>query len=160
MAKDENIDNPKPLLEWKAAESVSSERNVSWYVIVIAAALVIGYFLYRDSNWTGLVLVIIGMLLILASRMGQHEVSCSVFDKGIVVDNKVYEYTDFKNFFFSVGELSKLKLQRAGRWAGQVTVPVTDEISEKARTLLSKHLPEEKETGEDFVDRINRLFRF
>ncbi len=151
----------KPIFAWKSPDFVQYQRDNRWYVIVCAVAVVLAGLLAWQGIWTGVVLVIVAaVIFIISSRIKPKEIICAVYAEGVVVGGKAYEYGDFKSFWISTGELLKLKLQRTGRIAGQVEMPLQNIDANQIRLYISKHLPEEAEKGEDLVDMVNRILRF
>lgn len=157
-----NLKQPeKPLLEWSSPDSVSASRDSRWYIVVGGAVLILAALLAYIGNWTGMALVIVGgVIMSFLSNTKAHSVECAVYDKGIVVDEKVHEFSEFKSFWVSGGEVPKIRLQFAGRFAGQVMMPILNVDGDKVKELLIKHLPEEADKGEDLTDMINRIMRF
>lgn len=151
----------KPIFAWKSPDAVVVERGGNWHVIIVVAAAVLAGLLYWQGLLTGVVLVVVAaVILVMTSRLKPREVKCAIFAEGIVVDDKAYEYGEFKSFWLSAGELPKLKLQRTGRIAGQVEMPLSNIDINQIRLYVSKHLPQEDDKGEDLVDYINRILRF
>ena len=155
------VEANKPIFAWKSPDFIQYERSGRWYIIVGVVAIVLAGLLAWQELWTGVALVIVAAIIfIISSRIKPREVICAVYTEGVVVGDKAYEYGEFKSFWISIGELPKLKLQRTGRIAGIVEMPLQNVDTNQIRLYISKHLPEEEEKGEDLVDYINRILRF
>lgn len=151
----------KPLFAWKSPDAIQHERNGNWYVVMVVVAMVLAAVLVWQQLWSGaLVILFATLFLLLSARVKPKEIACAVFAEGVVVDGKAFEYGEFKSFWISLGELPKLKLQRTGRIAGQIEMPLSDIDIDQVRLYISKHLPQEDDKGEDLVDSINRILRF
>jgi len=151
----------KPVFAWKSADFVQYDRGSRWYLAIVLIAAVVAALLAWQQLWTGVTLVVVAALVVLiSSRLKPREVRCAVFAEGVVVDDKAYEYSQFKSFWISISELPKLVLQRVGRVAGVVEMPLQNVDIDQVRLYISKHLPQEDDKGENLIDSINRLLRF
>lgn len=151
----------KPIFTWKSKDSVQFERSPLWYLVVCAIAGLLIFLLYLIQQWMGIAVVAVAaVIFIIMSRIKPKEVDCAVFEEGVVVDGKAYQYSEFKSFWVNQAEVPKIKLQKIGRIAGQVDLPLLNIDQEEVRLFLSKHLPEEDDKGEDLTDTVNRLMRF
>ena len=160
VSKDNNFITNKPIFSWQSPEFVSYKRDAKWIVGIIAIVLVLLVILVFQKLWTGAGMVAVaGVLFLVISNTKPKEIACAVYNEGIVVDKKVYNFNQFKSFWLVNGALPKLLFQLTGRLAGQITMPLDDMDPEQIRMFISKHLPEEDEKSEDFTDIINRLFR-
>lgn len=151
----------KPVFVWKSADFVQYDRSNQWYTTVVLATAAVAALLVWQQIWTGVILVVVAALIMLiSSRLKPREVKCAVFTEGIVVDERSYEYGQFKSFWINAGELPKLVFQRVGKIAGVVEIPLQNVDIDQVRLYISKHLPQEDDQGENLVDRINRMLRF
>lgn len=156
-----SADDTKPLYSWKMADSVLRKRDNFYYFAVIIVGLIIVTILALQSIWSGAVLVAVATFMFtVITQSKPKNIESAIFGKGIVIDDRAYDYTDFKSFWIASGEISKVKFQANGRFAGQVTMPLPDGEIDKIRGLLSAHLPEEAARGEDLTDMVNRWLRF
>jgi hypothetical protein len=169
MAEEKKIDeevlkettSSKPIFVWKSRDNIQFERSSLWYLVVCAIAGLLIFLLYLIQQWMGIALVAVAtVIFIIMSRIKPREVDCAVFEKGVVVDGKAYQYSEFKSFWVNQAEVPKIKLQKIGKIAGQVDLPLLNIDQEEVRLFLSKHLPEEEDKGEDLTDTVNRLMRF
>jgi len=151
----------KAVFSWSAPEFITYKRDINWYLKIVLFAVIIAGLLAWQEIWTGVALVIVAaILLILLSQSHPKVVKCALYYDGVVVDDKVFRFDQFKSFWIIPGELPKAKLQYTGKMAGQVTLPIKEVDPEQVRLFLSKHLAEESDKGEDLTDTINRLIKF
>ena len=156
-----DIQNTAPTLSWESPDFVLHPRSAKSYVIIVGGALLISGFMYVQQIWTGLALVLFALVyIVFTGRQKPKNVTCALYDEGVVVDGKVYAYEEFKSFWTAYGDIPKIKLQLVGRFAGQVTTPVSEHDLTVVGQFLTEHLPEEEDKGEDLVDIINRLIKF
>lgn len=150
----------KPVFSWQTPEFITYQRDSKWVIGIIVAAIGLAAILATQKQWTGVGMILVAaVIFITISNTKPKNIGCAVFDEGIVVDGKVYNYDQFKSFWFVDAALSKIKFQLIGRFAGQVAMPLGDIDFDQVRLFLAKHLPEEDEQREDLNDIINRLFR-
>lgn len=163
VKKEKNLElkGDTPVLKWEAPEFIQHQRSREFYLIVILIGIVLAGILAWQGIWTGAGLVAIAVFfLIFASQRKPLTVAVSIFQKGIVVGERVYDFNSFKSFHIAIGEMPKIKFQFSGRLSGQVSAPVEEDKIDKVREILSSHLPEEQPEGEDLNDIMNRFFRF
>lgn len=154
-------DDSKPLHSWKTADSIMRKKDSVYYFAVILVGLAVMTILAFQSVWSGAILAAVATFtFVVITQSKPKSVESAIFEKGIVVDGKAHDFTDFKSFWIADGEIIKVKLESNGRFAGEVTMPIPDEETDKIRGLLSAHLPEEPARGEDLNDMINRWLRF
>jgi len=156
-----DIQNTAPTFSWESPDFVLHTRSSKSYLIIVGGALLISGFMYSQQIWTGLALVLLSALYILfTGRQKPKNVTCAVYEEGVVVDGKVYAYEEFKSFWTAYGDIPKIKLQLVGRFAGQVSMPIADHDLDIVSKFLLEYLPEEEDKGEDLVDVINRMIKF
>lgn len=151
----------KPVFSWQAPEFIKYNKDSRWYVILFVVALVLAIVLIWQKIWSGVAMVVVASVVFATlSEAKPKTVSCAVYKEGVVIDDKVFNFHQFKSFWFTGRDLLKMKFQMTGRFAGQVTMPIKDEDPEQLRLLVGKFLPEVEDRGDDLVDTINRLMKF
>lgn len=151
----------KPVFSWQSPEFIRYKKDKKWLVYTIMIAIVLAAVLGFMHQWSGVILVSVAALVFITlSGTRPKTVNVGVYTSGIVIDDKVYDFSQAKSFWMSYGDLPKVKLQLVGRFAGQITLPLGEEDPEQMRMFLGKHLPEEENKGEDLTEMINRILRF
>ena len=149
----------KPVLSWKSTDFASQERSPLWYVAATAIALVVGILLYFQSMWTGMALVLVAYLYLVMTGLKPRIIECAVYEKGIVVDKRVINFTEMKDFWLVGGLVPKFYFTLSGKVANQVVMPAKNAEVEEIRIFLANHLPEESH-GENLVEKVNRWIKF
>jgi hypothetical protein len=152
----------KPIFSWESPEFVKYQRNKKWFFyLCVVAIILIGVFLIMHL-WSGAVLIFVAAVVFATlSGTKPKNISCTIYNEGVVVSEKIYPFTQFKSFWLGgAGELPKVYLQLTGRLAGQVVMPAEDQDMEQIRLFLSRHVPEEEGRVDEFSEIINRIFRF
>lgn len=151
----------KPLLEWESDDHIMKERTAGWYVLVVFVGIVLGGILYWQQLWSGLALIVAAEFVFLVfSNAHPRKVKCAVYDQGVVIDSKVYQYSEFKSFWMTYIDVPKIRLQLVGTIAGQVVMPLLNVNGDQVREILLKYLPEDDNNGEDLIDMINHYMKF
>lgn len=151
----------KPIFSWQSPDFLRYEKDNRWLITVIAISLVLMIVFVLLHQWSGVAMVFVAAAVFI-TLSGAHPktINCAIYTEGIVVDNQVSNFEQFQSFWVGGNtELPKIVLQKKGRFAGIVNMPMKDEDPEQIRLFLSKHIPEE-ERGEDMTDMINRILRF
>lgn len=155
-----NFVTSKPIFTWQSPEFISVKRDARWTIAVILIALVLAIILFMQKQWTGVGMITVATIFFVTlSNTKPKNIGCAVYNEGVVINDRVYNYDQFKSFWFVNGLLPKINFQLLGRFSGTVAMPLNDMDSDQIRMLISKHLPEEDERREDPGDIINRLFR-
>lgn len=158
-----NLQMDKPVFSWQAPEyHRPQERNNRKLLLVILAAIVIAIVFGWQGQWSSVAVVVAAVFVLLVISRGSAKiVKCAIYSAGVVVDNNIYNFDQFKSFWLLFTDRYKIRLQRVGRFGGQVTLPLSDnEDPEQIRIFLQKHLPEEEDNGRDLNDIINHWLRF
>ena len=155
------IATEKPIFSWQSPEFVRYKKDKKWFIYMILVVIALAIIFSLLHQWSGVALVVVAALVFI-TLSGAHpkNVSCAVYSAGIVVDGKVYDFSQFKSFWMTYGDLPKIKMQLTGRIAGQITIPLGQEDPEQIRLFFEKHLPQEEDKGDDLNDTVNRLLRF
>jgi len=151
----------KPVFSWESPEFIRQKRSLYWYIVVVIVVALLCLFMYSQKLWVGMVLVVLSALVILFfAQIGPRSVKCALYNKGLVLDNAVYEFNRFKSFWITFTNIPKVRLQLTGRLSGQVIMPLGDSDPEQIRLYLSRHLPEDDKKSEDLIEVLNELIKF
>ena len=139
-AKTVDLDS-KPAFSWVSPDGIEHDRDSNWQLIVVVIAIVLCVVMYWLGSWSGLALVIVATAyLLFTSGHKPKKIECAIYDGGIVVDQKVYNFDDFKAFFLSYGTVPKLSFERIGRFSGIVIMPLIGiENTEEIKAFLDEH---------------------
>ncbi len=149
----------KPVMNWRSADFASQDRSPLWYLAVTAIAIALAFLLYFQSMWTGMVLVLVAYLYLVLTGLKPRMIECAIYEKGIVVDGRVVNFVEIKDFWLVDGLVPKFYFTISGKVTNQIVMPAKNVEVEKAREFLANHLPEENH-GEDLAEKINRWIKF
>ena len=156
-----NLSVEKPLFNWQSPEFVHYKKDKKWFVYLILITVALIGVLCVLRYWSGAALVLVAAVaFIILSETKPKILNCSIYHSGILVSKKVYDYSQFRSFWVTYGDLPKVSLQLIGRFAGVVVLPLGEEDPEQIKLYLAKHLPEEENRGEDLLDTINKYLHF
>jgi hypothetical protein len=168
MAKDKNLENiekadeeSSALIEWQSPDSLDVAKDNRVIMVVIGIGVGAIVYLGWQKIWTGVALVTLGLIMFaFAAPRKPKNVICAIYDEGVVADNMVHNFEDFKSFWIANGSLPKLILKKKGLFAPVVEMPLVGADVEGIVKLLSEKMPQEEDKGEDIVDMINRWLKF
>ena len=150
----------KPIFSWESPDRVVYSKGVAWYIVVAIITLLLATVLYFQKMLSGMSLVFAAALaFILLSRSKPRIVKCAIYAQGVVIDDRVYKYSDLKSFWITLADIPKVRLQMNGVTAGVLTMPLGKTDPEQVRLYVSRFLPEDDDRGEDFSDTVNRFLR-
>ena len=149
----------EPVFSWKSADFASGERSPLWYVVATVVAIAVIVLLYFQAMWTGIVFVVVAYLYFILTGIKPRTIESAVYAKGLVIDGRVINFDEIKEFWLIDGLVPKFYFSLQGKLTGQVIMPAKNAETEKIREFLKNHLPEENR-GEDLTEKINRWIKF
>lgn len=157
-----DISASKPVFSWQSPEFMRYEKDKKWsFYVVLISVILIGVFVLL-KQWSGAALILVASIVLsILSNAKPKTVKCAIYNEGVVVNEKVYTFTQFKKFWISgTPDLPKIVFQLTGAFSGIVNLPMQNEDPEQIRLFLVKHVPEETDHVDDVSEVINRIFRF
>ena len=148
-------------IEWEAESFETHRRGWSWYLIMVAALLLVLVFAIYTHRWllSGVV-VMVGVALYLSGRMSPEKVNCRIDNQGLAIGGKLFLYDQMKSFWISqAAGVAKLNVISVQRFMPVTSLMLPAGIEEKIRKVLGSKLPESTNQKEDWIDRINRILR-
>lgn len=156
---DEDLDaNP---VTWSAHEYIHKDKGTGWFIAfggVIAALIAVSIFLM--NSWTFVVLlVIIAIVVVVYTRRPPRELTYTLNNDGLVIDQTLHKFEAFKSFgvIQDDGEYSVMLIPTQ-RFQPGITVYFPEDAGEDIVDVLGSRLPM-RELHLDAVDRIVRLLR-
>ena len=151
----------RPIFSWQSPEYTYHKKDISWFLgLAIVTVAVAGVLLLLEMTSGGLVVIVAGVVLSIISGVKPKSINCALYQDGVVVNNKAYQFGQFKSFTFVHGDIPKIKADLVGQFSGEVVLPLKNIDGGQVRLYFKKHLPEDDSKGEDLVDVINRILRF
>lgn len=150
---------------WSAPEFEYFHKGVSWYWLIIIAAVVLVALSLLQKNFLFSVFIVISAALIL--RLGYKRPRYLDFhlnDKGLLIDEKnFYSYDDLVGFatrsLYLDDGLSEVILKRKHRLGTYLKILLPNKHLEEIRVFLNKYLPE-IEYEESLTDHLSKLLKF
>ena len=146
---------------WVAHEYIHQEKGTMWFVIfaVIIVVLIAVSILLMNSISFAVLLAVIAVVVVIYSRRPPRELTYSLTDEGLTVDQKLHNFDTFKSFgIIRDGEEFSIMLIPTQRFQPGLTVYFPEESGEAIVDLLGSRLPM-KDLKLDAVDRLVRLLR-
>lgn len=158
---DEDDQYDDETVTWVAHEYIHQEKGALWFVlfaVIIAVLIAISIFLMSSPSFAVL-LVVIAIVVIVYSRRPPRELTYTLSDDGLVVDEKLHKFENFKSFgVIRDGEDFSVMLIPTQRFQPGITVYFPEESGEAIVDMLGSRLPM-KDLKLDAVDRLVRLLR-
>ena len=153
----------KVIYQWKIKEYEQYERGKTWYLVMVAVALLLMVFGVWTANYLFvLVVALFAIIMYLHGMQEPIELFFAITETGIVLGNKYYRYSELANFwviynppevktlYFSLNKMVKHRLQ----------VSLDNYDPRPIRDYLGQYLEEDLEQEEEpLSDRFARLFR-
>lgn len=156
---DEIVSSDKPVT-WVAHEYIHHEKGTLWFALfaVVIVALV-GLSIWTRA-WTFTVLIaVIAVVIVLISRRPPRELTYSLTDEGLTIDDMLHKFENFKSFgIVRDGEEFSVMLIPVQRFQPGISVYFPEESGEAIVDMLGSQLPM-KELHLDVIDRIVRMLR-
>lgn len=143
----ENKSNAKSPMVWSGHEYLHFEKNTEWYwalgLIVVSGAIT--SLIFKNILFAIFILIAGFVLAIFATRKPE-EVTFSITQRGIKIDDKLYPYKALKSF--GIDELTpkhtpQLILEQNHQFSSDIIIPLENVDADEVHDFLSSFLPEE-----------------
>jgi len=163
QTNENNEDHGQILLAWNFPEHVQYQRDKSWYIISGCVLLLfVLYSLFTANFLFALFLILFGLIVFLHSKRSPLEVEFKIFEDGLIVGSKFYEWTEIKNFHlvYRPPEVKRLYFDLKKVLIPDISVSLENQNPLEVRKILKKYLDEDTErTEETIIDRLSRWLK-
>lgn len=139
---EENL-QARALISWRASAERPA-RSIDWFWSVGGVTFLgtIGAIYYQ--NWLFAVLILVaGASLALANSTEEKPDTCSITERGVVVNSQFFPYNNLTSFWIEEGlSTDALVLETNGALIPHVWVAVPKEMRLRVRELLLRKVPE------------------
>lgn len=146
--------------EWTVLEYEQHQRNLTWYIIMlIAGLLLVGYALFTGNLIFALIIILSAIILFLQSQQHPHKIPFRIAEFGVIVNTRFYPYSELEDFYiiYNPPEVKMLFIETKSSLRPRLRVPLMDEDPNEIRFTLREFLPENiKKEDEPFSDMIAR----
>lgn len=161
--KTETVDHGKKLAEWKFTEYIKYERSPGRYAgLGIIELAVMVYSIISKNLLFAVVAILFGFILVLHAKRDPAELSCQIFEDGIQIGSKFYEWDEIKKFrlVYQPPTAKWLYVDLKSVFLTDFSVPLGDQNPLDIRQILKTYLEEDLERQyETLSDRANRWFK-
>lgn len=161
--KQENIEREKSVLSWHFPEYIQYERSKGWYIIAGSILIIAVLYTILTGNFLfALFLILFGLIFILQARRSPASVKFDIFESGISIGEKFYDWNDIKNFriVYKPPETKRLYIDIKNVLLSDFSVPLEDQSPDKVRVFLKKYLKEDLDKSEEnIIDRLGRWLK-
>ncbi len=159
----EEIDRGALLFDWHFPEYAQYQRSRSWYVIIVILLLALFCIALSTANFIfALFLVLFGIILIIQLRQSPLEVKFAIFEDGIGIGEKFYEWSEIKNFhiIYRPPQIKRLYFDLKNTFFSDFSVPLEKQNPLEIRATLKKYLSEDlSKDSESLTDSLGRLLK-
>jgi hypothetical protein len=146
---------------WVAKEYIHQEKGTLWFTIfAIVLAVLLAVSIFLMNSWSfAVLLAVIAVVVVVYSRRPPRELTYSLTDEGLTVDQTLHPFDGFKSFgVIRDGEEYSVMLIPTRRFQPGTTVYFPEEAGEDIVDILGSRLPM-RDLHLDVVDRVVRLLR-
>ena len=150
-------------LSWEAAEFKHYPKNLGWYVVLIAVALmVMAFFIIIQSDiFAAVSLGILALLIIFFAGQKPQIVEIELNSKGVRFGNITYPYKQLKYFWVVYNERHQtVNFHTSALLNSVLILELENQDPEQAREYLLQYLPEHSETEETSVQKVMHRLKF
>ena len=159
----EKIAQAQDAFVWEARAWERHERHPKWYLAMSGIALLFaGYAVFTANYLFAFIVFLVAIILVLAGNEEPHAVLVQVGDNGVVIDGKLYLFSQLHDFsiIYHPPETKVLYLEPKAYHRGRVRVLLEDQDPVALRTHLRKYLNENLDLQDEHIsDIIGRLLR-
>lgn len=161
QAQEDDELSDEPVVTWVAHEYIHQEKGTTWFLlfgIVVVILMAVSIFVMGSVSFA-ILLAVIAVVVVVYSRRPPRELTYSLTDSGLVIDDRLHSFDDFKSFgVIRDGQDFSVMLIPTQRFQPGITVYFPEEQGEDIVDVLGSRLPM-KDLKLDVVDRIVRLLR-
>lgn len=155
--------NEGTVLSWQVPEYVKHERGRYWYLLAILAVLGILLYAVFTANFFLIIIMILTVIILLVSnRQEAPMVNIVLSDKNLVIGQKIYPYSELRNFWI-INEKTDhpvLYVDFKSALRPHLDIPLAGQDHLLVREMLLKHVSEDLEReGEPLLDSISRFLK-
>ncbi len=149
-------------ISWQALEFRHYEKNIGWYVTLLAIAiLVTGFFIIQSDYFAGVTTAILAIMIIFFSRQKPELMEVEITGKAVHMDNLIYPFKHIKHFWIvNTPHHKTLNLETTTLVNRMVIIELGEQDAEEVREFLLNHLPEHTETTETITQKIMHKLKF
>lgn len=159
-----NQDFTEVLLTWKVPEFDKHERSRNWYIIGIAAAiLLLVYALYTQNFLFAVIIILSSLVMIMNDGQDPVQVDFALTDEGIILGRNFYDYDVIKHFtvvYKPRVNVENLYIEFKSAIKPRLSIPLAGMDPLHVRSTLLKFLPEDLErTDLPLSEALSRIFK-
>ena len=159
---EETIDNKsfEPIV-WQAAEFEVPTRDWRWHAIFsLVVVLLVGYAIYTRQWILLATILVVGGLLFFSNRIRPRQMTYKIDSSGLGINDKIYPFEQLKNYWFHAKEgRTYLNFVSTSKFMPTITIRMNSDHQENLKSVLSRILPMSDNSGEDWIDKINRWLK-
>lgn len=148
------------LFVWDIPEYEENIRPKTWYIFMFVLALFfVSYALFTSNYLFSLIIILFSIIIFLQSIQKPIVVPFKITSLGIVLNNRFYKYSEFKDFYiiYEPKENLKMLFLETNGLKPKLRIPLLEMDPNKIRKTLENFLEEnleiEDEPLTDFVAR-------
>lgn len=159
----EEIDVGKTLASWQFPEFIKYQYTTGWYISFgIIFGLLLLYSILTANILFTLILLIAAGIIYMNRRRQPENIHFSITEEGIVLDEKLYEWPEIKNFWviYEPPEVKTLYFDFKNFYLPRLPIPLQDQSPVRIREMLLDYIDEDIEReGEPISDNLSRNLR-
>ncbi len=170
-------EEPKKI-NWEIPEFEIPKRSKNWYITVIILSFVLIFFSFfslslfpfsfrfkqTDNNFLFAIIIVLSFWVIyLNEKRGPRTIEVEINGEGLNLDNKFYNYDDFKDFcvlYKPKNNIKHLYFNFKNGAKFRISIPLGDLDPLMVRNFLKKYLDEDLErTDPPVSEQLSRFFK-
>ncbi|OQA52259.1 MAG: hypothetical protein BWY43_00572 [candidate division WS2 bacterium ADurb.Bin280] len=149
------------VIRWKAPDYYTFEKSPFWALSVGAIAILSSLILIYSENYFPVIIIILAVIVTFQVAHEKPKTQEFALDEGgALVRNSYVPYSELKSFWIAKhGAKSILYLEPVSPLKSPIVIPLGEEKGDNIRHHLLRYLPEKLEAGEEFSEKLIRIFR-
>lgn len=157
---------PKPyqlsdILKWKAPDYYQFEKSPFWSFAVGIIAVGLSLILIYTQNYFPVVIIMLGVIVTFQLAHEKPKTVEFALDEGGILSRNTYvPYSELKSFWIARhGSRHILYLEPISIIKGPIVIPLGNMHIGDVKFFLMRFLPEKREYGEMFSEKLMRIFK-
>ncbi|MFA6255479.1 MAG: hypothetical protein WC675_05685 [Patescibacteria group bacterium] len=159
---EESPDYGEIFFSWKFSEFPQYQRERKWYVWGTIVVIILLIYSFLTINFLFGLITIMAALIILLFQRNNSEVEFKITEDGILVNKKIFDYKNLKNFYiiYNPPEVKTLYFEPKSIFNPRIPIALEKQNPVAIREVLRQYLEEDLDREDEPVsEQISRIFK-
>jgi len=163
MAEEENVNQGETLAKWNFPEFEKLHRSKAWYFWAIVITFLLLFYAIFTINFLFAVIIVIAAITLIAHyRNEPDQITVSLTEGGIELENRFHPWETIKDFYiiYKPPEAANLYINFKAITKPRLSIPLQNQNPVEIREILNQYVDENLEKEEiPFSEAVSKIFK-